>query len=107
VGHIIQGKPGDTVVVDHTVQGVGTGAVVSDHAQVRGIRFRHSMGGHAVHSWQEIASEGEREAIFMYLDIALFANKRGFVRIGRGGPRTVECHWIAVLKSICPRPKTF
>ena len=32
MGHVVQGKPSDLVVVDHAIERIRAGAVVGDHA---------------------------------------------------------------------------
>jgi hypothetical protein len=79
---------------------------IRDHAQVRGIWLRDSVGGHTVHARQQVRPKRFRETTFLDFNIALVAYEGGSTIIGRGGPSSIENRRITFFQCVSPGPKT-
>jgi hypothetical protein len=104
VGHVVEGESGHFVVIYHAVERVGAGAMVSDHAKIRGVRFGNSMSRHGVHPWKKIATEGCGETLLCNLNVALFADERRFTsavkRRSRASEAQTQASFIGSVKNL-------
>ena len=71
------------------------------------MRFRYSIYGHAVHSWEQVVREWGGEAILGELYISLSSQELRLLHICGCWLGFVDRDWVPWLRCLCPRPEPF